>query len=99
MARYSPNRAAVRRWLNSDVNLRSAVRSQANEIANRAHVLAPVRFGRYKASIRVRDSRGWDGRLAADVTADAPYSTVVEVGRRDIKDRGHHTLRRAAETL
>jgi hypothetical protein len=61
--------------------------------------LAPVRSGRYKASIQVRDSRGWDGRLAADVTADVPYATVVEVGRRNLHNRGHHVLRRAAETL
>lgn len=99
MARYNPNRAAVRRWLDSDGDLRQAVRSQANTIANRARQLAPVRSGRYKASIKVRDSRGWDGRLAADVTADVPYGTVVEVGRRSIHNRGHHVLRRAAETL
>ncbi|MGH3427350.1 MAG: HK97 gp10 family phage protein [Mycobacteriales bacterium] len=99
MARYNPNRAGVRAWLDSDENLRNAVRGRANEIAGRARVLAPVRTGRYKASIKVRDSRGWDGRVAADVTADAPYSVVVEVGRRDVHNRGHHTLRRAAETL
>jgi hypothetical protein len=99
MARYNPNRAAVRRWLDSDDDLRSAVRGQANAIANRARQLAPVRSGRYKASIKVRDSRGWDGRLAADVTADVPYATVVEKGRRNIRNRGHHVLRRAAETL
>lgn len=75
------------------------MRQQANAIADRARLLAPVRTGRYKASIAVRESRAWDGRLAADVTADVPYSTVVEVGRRDIINRGHHTLRRAAETL
>jgi Bacteriophage protein of unknown function (DUF646). len=99
MADYSPNRAAVRRWLDSDSDLRSAVRGQANTIANRARQLAPVRTGRYKASIQVRDSRGWDGRLAADVTADVPYGTVVELGRRSLHGRGHHVLRRAAETL
>jgi hypothetical protein len=99
MARYNPNRASVRRWLDSDDDLRSAVRGQANTIANRARQLAPVRTGRYKASIKVRDSRGWDGRLAADVTADVPYGTVVELGRRSIRNRGHHVLRRAAETL
>lgn len=99
MARYNPNRAAVRRWLDSDGDLRGAVRGQANTIANRARQLAPVRSGRYKASIKVRDSRGWDGRLAADVIADVPYATVVEKGRRHLRNRGHHTLRRAAETL
>lgn len=99
MARYTPNRAGVRRWLNSDSDLRSAVRGQANTIADRARLLAPVRTGRYKASIAVRDSRGWDGRLAADVTADVPYGTVVELGRRNLHNRGHHVLRRAAETL
>lgn len=99
MATYKPNQAGVRTWLDTDTGLRSAVRDQANAIANRARQLAPVRTGRYKASIQVRDSRGWDGRIAADVTVGVPYSTVVEVGRRDIKDRGHHVLRRAAETL
>ena len=99
MARYNPNYAAVGRWLRSDGDLRAAVRGQANAIADRARLLAPVRTGRYKASISVRDSRGWDGRLAADVTAGVPYSTVVEVGRRDVINRGHHVLRRAAETL
>lgn len=99
MARYSPNRAGVRRWLDSDGDLRNAINGQANLIANRARQLAPVRTGRYKASIHVRDSRGWDGRLAADVTADVPYGTVVELGRRNLHNRGHHVLRRAAETL
>lgn len=99
MADYKPNHAGVRAWLNSDGDLRSAVRGRANAIANRARLLAPVRTGRYKASIQVRDSRGWDGRLAADVTAGVPYAAVVEVGRRDVINRGHHTLRRAAETL
>jgi len=99
VASYIPNHAGVRTWLDSDGDLRSAVRGQANAIANRARLLAPVRTGQYKASIQVRDSRGWDGRLAADVTAGVPYATVVEVGRRDIRDRGHHVLRRAAETL
>lgn len=99
MTSYRPNRAGVRAWLNSDGDLRSAVRGQANAIADRARLLAPVRTGRYKASIAVRDSRGWDGRLAADVTADVPYGTVVEVGRRNLHNRGHHVLRRAAETL
>jgi hypothetical protein len=99
MADYKPDRAAVRRWLDSDGDLRSAVHGQANTIANRARQLAPVRTGRYRASIQVRDSRGWDGRLAADVIAGAPYARLVEEGRRDIHNRGHHTLRRAAESL
>jgi len=85
--------------LDSDGDLRNAINGQANLIANRARQLAPVRTGRYKASIHVRDSRGWDGRLAADVTADVPYGTVVELGRRNLHNRGHHVLRRAAETL
>jgi hypothetical protein len=99
MADYQPNHAGVRAWLNSDGDLRSAVRGQATTIANRARLLAPVRTGRYKASVQVRDSRGWDGRLAADVVAGVPYGTVVELGRRNVHDRGHHVLRRAAETL
>jgi hypothetical protein len=99
MADYKPNSAGVRRWLAADGDLRSAVKGQADTIANRARLLAPVRTGRYKASIHVRDSRGWDGRLAADVIAGTPYARFVEEGRRDVHNRGHHTLRRAAETL
>lgn len=103
MARYQPLFGNVRRWLDTDGGLRRAVTGQAHLIADRARVLAPVRTGRYKASIKVTRARGWDGRLAANVTADVPYATVVEkgrkMGRRDIQGRGHHVLRRAAESL
>lgn len=104
MARYEANYRAVRKWLNTDRDLRRAVTDQAGAIASRARVLAPVRTGRYKASIKVSSAeRGWDGRVAAGVSADARYAAVIEVGRkagrRSIHDRGHHVLRRAAESL
>ena len=99
MANYKPNRGNVRRWLDSDGDLRAAVRDKADTIADRARRIAPVHSGRYKASIRVRTTHAWDGRVAADVTADVPYATIVEKGRRSIHNRGHHTLRRAAEML
>lgn len=99
MGRYEPDFAAVRDWLNTSDELKAAIRERAELIANRARLLAPVRTGRYKASITVRDSHGWDGRVAADVLANVGYAIEVEVGRRDIHDRGDHVLRRAAEGL
>lgn len=99
MAEYEMLWGNVRRWLNTDGDLRQAVTEQAHLIAVRARVFAPVRTGRYKASIKVTRARGWDGRLAANVVADVPYARFVEEGRRDIHGRGHHVLRRAAESL
>lgn len=99
MARYQPNFGEVRKWLDTDRGLRRVVTSQANLIATRARILAPVLTGEYKSKIKVRRSRGWDGRIAANVTAEAEHSTVVEKGRRSIEGRGHHVLRRAAESL
>lgn len=104
MARYEANYRAVRKWLNTDRDLRRAVTERADAVATRARVLAPVRTGRYKASIKVSAAeRGWDGRVAAGVVADVNYASVVEwgrkKGRRNIQGRGHHVLRRAAESL
>lgn len=99
MARYKAHYAEVRKWLDSDGDLRGAVTNRAEAIANRARVLAPVLTGRYKSHIAVRDSRGWDGRVAADVYDAVPYAAAVEWGLRDIHYRGHHVIRRAAESL
>ena len=99
MGTYNPDFTATGEWLSTSTELKAAVREQAEVIANRARLLAPVRTGRYKASIEVRESRGWDGRVAADVYVNVPYAIEVEDGRRDIHDRGDHVLRRAAEGL
>lgn len=98
MARYEPNIAATGRWLRSDTQLRNAVGDRADQIADRARVIAPVRTGEYKSKIRVdRRARGWDGRVAAEVEAVAAHSAAVEFGNAVTNGRGHHVLRRAAE--
>lgn len=81
MARYKPSYAEVGHWLRSDPLLQAACRSQATTIMMRAKVIAPVRTGAYKASIYVREGRGWDGRVAQDVVAPVEYSTLVEKRR------------------
>lgn len=81
MARYKPNYAEVGRWLRSDRNLRGACHSEAGTIMMKAKAIAPVRTGAYRASIHLRDGRGWDGRVAIDVVAPMEYSTVVEKRR------------------
>lgn len=96
MARYRANFAATGVWLRSDGDLRGAVNAAADRVADRARVLAPVRTGRYKASIRVDNGRGWDGRVAADVTATVPYSAALEFGT--ARSRPRRVLRRAAES-
>lgn len=97
MARYQANHHETGAWLRSGPQLRDAVRDEAQRRANRARAIAPVDTGRYKAGIRVTDSRGWDGRLAADVEATAAHSAAVEWGNARTGGRGHHVLRRAAD--
>jgi phage gp46-like protein len=91
VAEYRPNRVGTGQWLRSSSELRSAVTSVAEQIATRARMLAPVETGEYLRSITVRQTRAENGRVAADVEANAPHSAIVEL--RD------HVLRRAAEGL
>jgi hypothetical protein len=91
MARYRANQAEVGRFLRSDPDLRGILSSIADRIAGRARAVAPVRTGRYKASIEVRSS-SWSPlvggpRMAFEVLADVPYATVVERGHRNVTGR------------
>jgi hypothetical protein len=89
MATYKGDYGAVGRWLRSSGKLRGACRARGNQIVSTARVIAPVRSGHYKATLHVRDSRGWDGRVAVDVVAPVPYATAVE--------HRHHVLARAGQ--
>lgn len=58
------------------------VGSLADEVAQRASQLAPVRTGALAASIHVENS-GLGSPAESDVTADVPYSGYVEFGTSD----------------
>lgn len=96
VATYRANIAETGAWLRSSGDLSAAVRVEAERIADVARAIAPVRTGRYKASIHVEAGRGWDGRVAADVIASVPYSAAVEFGNAHTHGRGQHVLRRAS---
>jgi hypothetical protein len=91
VAEYKPNTAATGQWLRSSSELQQAVTAIAEMIAARARSTAPVETGEYRNRISVRTSRAENGRVAADVEANAPHSIWVEIR--------HQTLRAARDSI
>lgn len=67
------------------------VRRRARAVQKRAQHKAPFRTGRLRYSISVNTMTVMDGYVA-EVTADAPYSLMVEFGRKaiDLKGTRHY---------
>ena len=91
MASYKANFMATGQWMRTSLELKAAVTTIAEAIAARARATAPVETGEYRSRIAVRPARGEDGRVAADVEANAPHSIWVEIR--------HQTLRNARDSI
>lgn len=87
---YQADYAGMAAWLRSR-EAYGAVHEAAERGAAYASATAPRRTGRYASEIDVQSALGWDGRVAADIVAEADYSAEVE--------RDHHTLRAAAQII
>ncbi len=89
--RVKVRRAGVRAMLQQPYMVRE-VEDRAQRVWWTAQQLAPVRSGRYRASMAVTSGVRPAGAYAR-VTASAPYSIFVERGTR--KMRAQHVLARA----
>lgn len=89
--RIRVHRSGVRAMLQQPFMLREVER-RAERVQWVAQQIAPVRTGRYRASIAVSSGTRPSG-VYARVTAHAPYSYFIERGTR--KMRAQHVLARA----
>jgi hypothetical protein len=87
---YEPDHAGMAAWLRSP-EAHAIVTDAAEHAADYVRAAAPVRTGRFRASVGVQQSHGYDGRAAADVVADVDYAVEVE--------RNTHVLKRAAQII
>jgi hypothetical protein len=87
---YNPDYADMGRWLRSD-EAYQAVHEVAERGAHFAAGSSPFRTGRYRGSIGVDRTTGWDGRAAAEIVVDVEYGAAVE--------HDHHVLARTAQML
>lgn len=76
--RFKARRAGINEVVRSDFMLRECER-RAEAIVGLAQQLAPVRTGRYRASMFVRSGTRARGAYALAV-ADTPYAVYVEFG-------------------
>ena len=76
--RVKTSRSGINRMVRSEM-MRREVERRAERVLFVAQQLAPVRTGRYRASITVTSGTRATGAYA-QVTANAPYSVFVEFG-------------------
>ena len=93
--KYEWDLAATGVWMRTSPELRAVCVAAAEDIAEHARAIAPVREGNYIRSITVVNASGID-RVGAIVEADDPAAAPLEFGN-DSSGRGRHILRRAAE--
>lgn len=67
------------------------IRRRATAVSKRAKRKAPMRTGELRSSIHVNTRYPSEGAVA-DITADAPYSMMVEFGRGTSRARSGHWL-------
>ena len=100
MATYKADNVGMARYLKSK-ELREACRQRAEDGAKHARRIAPKVSREYASKIRV--DTGFDlkkrDRVAAFIVAYAPYASVVEVGRKGSRRRGHRVLARTLDWL
>jgi HK97 gp10 family phage protein len=80
------NRRGVRQMLGAPFMLREMERRGEN-VRFVAQQIAPVRTGRYRASILVRSDLTPAGAARAHVVADTPYAYFLERGTRYMRAR------------
>ncbi|MFY1686495.1 HK97 gp10 family phage protein [Plantactinospora sp. WMMB782] len=78
--RFKADRAGINNLVRSDM-LRRECERRAELVRWTAQQIAPVRTGRYRASMTVTSGTRTRGAYAR-VTANAPYSVYVEFGNR-----------------
>jgi len=93
MARIRLDRAALNRTITNAS--RSELREAARQVVNRAKVLAPVRTGRLRSSIRAEPPRIFSLRGSVTVGSDLEYAAMVNDGTRPhvIRPRNAKVLR------
>jgi hypothetical protein len=93
MARIRLDRAALNRTIMNAS--RSELREAARQVVNRAKVLAPVRTGRLRSSIRAEPPRIFSLRGSVTVGSDLEYAALVNDGTRPhvIRPRNAKVLR------
>lgn len=92
MARIRLDRAALNRTLTNAS--RRELREASRQVVNRAKVLAPVRTGRLRSSIRAEPPRFFSLRASVKVGSDLEYAGFVNDGTRP-----HRIVARNAQVL
>jgi hypothetical protein len=91
---YRPDYRATGRYLKTDTRLREVCEEAAEDIAQMAELIAPIRTGAYVESIHVLQISGTD-RVGAAVEADDEAAAPLEWG--NVRMRiGRHVLVSAA---
>ena len=93
MARVRLDRAQLNRQMTNAS--RSELREASRQVVNRAKVLAPVRTGRLRSSIRAEPPRIFSLRGSVTVGSDLEYAAMVNDGTRPhvIRPRTKQLLR------
>lgn len=93
MARVRLDRAQLNRQMTNAS--RSELREASRQVVNRAKVLAPVRTGRLRSSIRAEPPRIFSLRGSVTVGSDLEYAAFVNDGtpRHFIRPRGGRSAR------
>lgn len=90
-AKFTANRAGINSVARMP-GVQAEIRHRAEQVQRLAQNIAPVRTGRYRASIHVTMTTR-RGAAVAVITAGAPYSIYLERGTSRI--RAQHVMRRA----
>jgi hypothetical protein len=91
---YRPDYRETGRWLRRDNRLREICEEGAQDIADMAELIAPIRTGAYIESIHVVQISGTD-RVGAAVEADDEAAAPLEFGNKRVRI-GRHVLISAA---
>jgi hypothetical protein len=93
VARIRLDRAQLNRTLTNAS--RSELREASRQVVNRAKILAPVRTGRLRSSIRAEPPRIFSLRGSVKVGSDLEYAAFVNDGTRphQIRPRNRQVLR------
>ena len=93
MARVRLDRAQLNRQMTNAS--RAELREASRQVVNRAKVLAPVRTGRLRSSIRAEPPRIFSLRGSVTVGSDLEYAAMVNDGTRPhvIRPRAKQVLR------
>lgn len=93
MARIRLDRAELNRTITNAT--RTELREASRQVVNRAKVLAPVRTGRLRSSIRAEPPRIFSLRGSVTVGSDLEYAAMVNDGTRPhiIRPRARQALR------